>query len=117
VAEGCAYFRLQVKAINCISPCLCPVLTGFNSLPAKEEQENRGRMRKRSRSSEKNKRDTHVELGQERERTFKFGFLESPDFYLPSVKVLKEINFITFSAFWRFFFIIKNVAYQIILSL
>jgi hypothetical protein len=32
VAEGCAYLGLQVKAINCISPCLCPVLIGFNLL-------------------------------------------------------------------------------------
>jgi hypothetical protein len=25
IAKGCAYLCLQVKAINCISPCLCPV--------------------------------------------------------------------------------------------
>jgi hypothetical protein len=30
VAEGCAYLSVQVKDI---SPCLCPVLTGFNLLP------------------------------------------------------------------------------------
>jgi hypothetical protein len=30
---GCAYLGLQVKAINCISPCLYPVLIGFNQLP------------------------------------------------------------------------------------
>jgi hypothetical protein len=33
MARGCAYLGLQVKAINCISPCLCPVLIGFNPLP------------------------------------------------------------------------------------
>jgi hypothetical protein len=33
MAKGCAYLGLQVKAINCISPCLCPVLIGFNPLP------------------------------------------------------------------------------------
>jgi hypothetical protein len=31
--QGCAYLCLQVEAINCISPCLCPVLIGFNPLP------------------------------------------------------------------------------------
>jgi hypothetical protein len=35
VARGCAYLGLQVKAMNCISPCLCPVLIGFNPLPRK----------------------------------------------------------------------------------
>jgi hypothetical protein len=30
---GCAYFGLQVKAINWILPCLCPVVIGFNLLP------------------------------------------------------------------------------------
>jgi hypothetical protein len=33
--EGCAYLGLQVKAINCISPCLCVVLIGFNPLPTR----------------------------------------------------------------------------------
>jgi hypothetical protein len=33
MAKGCAYLGLQVKAINCISPCLCPFLIGFNPSP------------------------------------------------------------------------------------
>jgi hypothetical protein len=35
--QGCAYLSLQGKAINCISPCLCPVLRGFNLLPTAAE--------------------------------------------------------------------------------
>jgi hypothetical protein len=31
--QGCDYLGLQVKAINCISTCFCPVLIGFNLLP------------------------------------------------------------------------------------
>jgi hypothetical protein len=33
VAGGCAYLGLQVKAMNCISPCLHPAPVGFNPLP------------------------------------------------------------------------------------
>jgi hypothetical protein len=33
VVEGYAYLALQLKAINCISSCVCPVLIGFNLLP------------------------------------------------------------------------------------
>jgi hypothetical protein len=33
VAGGCAYLGLQVKAINCILPCLCPVLVGLIRSP------------------------------------------------------------------------------------
>jgi hypothetical protein len=33
MAKGCAYLGLQVKAINCVLPCLCPVLIGFNPIP------------------------------------------------------------------------------------
>jgi hypothetical protein len=38
MAEGCVYLTIQVKAINCISPCLCPVLIVFNLLPIITQQ-------------------------------------------------------------------------------
>jgi hypothetical protein len=38
VAGGYDSLGLQVKAINCISPCLCPFLIGVNPLPTKLDE-------------------------------------------------------------------------------